>query len=291
MKRIYLIAAVICLALGAGACSKGQSQGTEAGETSAAAESEAGKEEETAAGTKEDAGQETSQESGSKEETTEEAKEQAVTGQVENVEKQVITINGYDGLEYQVDLSDADARSSLEVGEGDEIQVVFLESDDEIKKAQSYEIISSVALEGDMDPVIAGVIQEASGESVVIETAGRKTHTFSTLIAQIVTGEKGLAPGENVEITYLGKIDEGVAVRVITEEGSGNVEATYSALIGTLRSASDQAVVVETADGRQFTFAVGEYVDAMDYEIGETVEVTYEGSLAKQNAIVTGIDN
>ena len=45
-----------------------------------------------------------------------------------------------------------------------------------------------------------------------------------------------------------------------------------------------------SANGRQFTFAVGENIDAMDYEIGELVEVTYEGSLTKENAVAEGID-
>ena len=77
---------------------------------------------------------------------------------------------------------------------------------------------------------------------------------------------------------------------MITEEGSGDVDATYSAISGTLLAASDQAVVIQAANGRQFTFAVGENIDAMDYEIGELVEVTYEGSLTKENAVAEGID-
>jgi hypothetical protein len=255
------------------------------------AESQSEEKETPSAKAADQAGKETGEsETKTEEATTEEAKEQAITGRVEGIEKEVVTINGQDGLEYQIDLSAAETRSSLEIGEGDEIQVVFLDGKEKVKKAQSYEIISSVALEGDLDPVIAGVIKEVSGSVLTIETAGGKTHKFSTEIAQTVTGEKGLASGENVEVTYLGKLDEEIAIRVITEEGSGDVDATYSAISGTLLAASDQAVVIQAANGRQFTFAVGENIDAMDYEIGELVEVTYEGSLTKENAVAEGID-
>ena len=307
MKRSYLIAAAVCLALGLGACSRNSSQDAGAGESSAVAESQSEEKETPSAKAADQVGKETGEsETKTEEATTEEAKEQAITGRVEGIEKEakeqaitgrvegiekeVVTINGQDGLEYQIDLSAAETRSSLEIGEGDEIQVVFLDGKEKVKKAQSYEIISSVALEGDLDPVIAGVIKEVSGSVLTIETAGGKTHKFSTEIAQTVTGEKGLASGENVEVTYLGKLDEEIAIRVITEEGSGDVDATYSAISGTLLAASDQAVVIQAANGRQFTFAVGENIDAMDYEIGELVEVTYEGSLTKENAVAEGID-
>lgn len=291
MKRSYLIAAAVCLALGLGACSRNSGQDAGAGESSAVTESQSEEKETPSAKAADQAGKETGEsETETEEATTEEAKEQAITGRVEGIEKEVVTINGQDGLEYQIDLSDAETRSSLELGEGDEIQVVFLDGKEKVKKAQSYEIISSVALEGDLDPVIAGVIKEASGNLLTIETAGGKTHKFSTEIAQTVTGEKGLAPGENVEVTYLGKLDEEIAIRVITEEGSGDVDATYSAISGTLLAASDQAVVIQAANGRQFTFAVGENIDVMDYEIGELVEITYEGSLTKENAVAEGID-
>ncbi|MCI9102235.1 MAG: hypothetical protein HFG47_02815 [Lachnospiraceae bacterium] len=291
MKRSYLIAAAVCLALGLGACSRNSGQDAGAGESSAVAESQSEEKETPSAKAADQVGKETGEsETKTEEATTEEAKEQAITGRVEGIEKEVVTINGQDGLEYQIDLSAAETRSSLEIGEGDEIQVVFLDGKEKVKKAQSYEIISSVALEGDLDPVIAGVIKEVSGSVLTIETAGGKTHKFSTEIAQTVTGEKGLASGENVEVTYLGKLDEEIAIRVITEEGSGDVDATYSAISGTLLAASDQAVVIQAANGRQFTFAVGENIDAMDYEIGELVEVTYEGSLTKENAVAEGID-
>ena len=291
MKRSYLIAAAVCLALGLGACSRNSGQDAGAGESSAVAESQSEEKETPSAKAADQVGKETGEsETKTEEATTEEAKEQAITGRVEGIEKEVVTINGQDGLEYQIDLSAAETRSSLEIGEGDEIQVVFLDGKEKVKKAQSYEIISSVALEGDLDPVIAGVIKEVSGSVLTIETAGGKTHKFSTEIAQTVTGEKGLASGENVEVTYLGKLDEEIAIRVITEEGSGDVDATYGAISGTLLAASDQAVVIQAANGRQFTFAVGENIDAMDYEIGELVEVTYEGSLTKENAVAEGID-
>lgn len=292
MKKVYLIAAAIGLAVAITACS-GKSSDRVPEESSVSSEAEETKE----TGEGKDKAKEEEKETEKVKEGTDnetvavkEAEKKIVTGQVEEVKNTIVTISGEDGTEYQIDLKDAETRSELEIGEGDEIQVVFLEEGEEVKKAQSYDIISSAVLEGNLDPVIEGTIQNASQESVTIETAGKKTYQFSTAIAQIVTGDKGLAAGEMAEITCLGRPEEGVALRVVTESGSGNVEATYSALLGTLISASDSQVTLQAENGSQFTFAVGENIDATDYEAGEAVEITYEGSLTKNTAVVEGID-
>ena len=122
---------------------------------------------------------------------------------MEAIEKTVVTISGQDGQEYQVELKDAKTKSDLEIGEGDEIQVVFMDDGEEVKVAGSYTIISSVALEGDMDPVLAGAITEVGADTITIETDGGSSYTFSTAIAQVVTGAGGLEVGGYVEITYL----------------------------------------------------------------------------------------
>ena len=285
MKKIYLIAAAIGLAVGIVACSgKTSERSTE--ETSAS--SDVRESEETAQGSMEEKKgekeKENLEESTDKETTaTKEAEKQVITGQVQAVDGAIVSISSEDGTEYQVDLKDAETRSDLEIGEGDEIQVVFLEEGEEVKKAKSYDIIVSAILEGDLDPVIEGTIRESAQDSLTIETAGKKTYQFSTVIAQVVTGDTGLAAGEPVEITCLGKPDEGIALRVVTESGSGDVEATYNALLGTLISASDTQVTIQAENGSQFAFAVGENIDVTDYEIGEAVEITYEGSLTKKD--------
>lgn len=281
MKRVHIITAAACLALGLTACAPKTSE-TEAVETSSEQPSET-EEKESAEETKE--AEETTTEAETEKEKT------IVTGRVVAIAKTLVTISGQDGREYQVELKDAETKSDLEIGEGDEIQVTFTDDGEEVKAAESYTIISSVALEGDMDPVLAGVITEAGADTITIETDEGSTYTFSTAIAQVVTGAGGLAVGGYVEVTYLGRADEGTALRVITEEGSGKAEATYNILAGTLVSYTDLAVTIQTADGRTFTFALDDYVDMEELELGagDDVEITYEGSLTQQNAVAIDV--
>lgn len=300
MKRKYLIAAVCCLALGITACSSKTAESSAADAavtTEARPDSEdSAKAEETESGqnSEKESGEEGNGEAGENAGETAaeiEAEKKVVIGQVEKVDKTVITISGRDDLEYQVDLMDAETRSSLEVGEGDQIQVTFLNDGGEVKQAESYDILTSAAIEGDTDPVIAGVIKDAAMNSIVIEADSGNSYTFSTMIAQKVTGDKGILVGENVEITYLGSLEQGVALRVITEEGSGDAEATYNALLGTLVSYSDSDITIQAADGSSFTFALGDNVDMEIFEIGDELEITYRGSLTKQNAVAEDVDS
>lgn len=268
MKRTYIIMAAVCLAFGLTACASKTSE-TEAAKTSSEQLPETEKEEGT---------EETREEAKTTAEAETEKEKKIVTGRVEAIEKTVVTISGQDGQEYQVELKDAKTKSDLEIGEGDEIQVVFMDDGEEVKVAGSYTIISSVALEGDMDPVLAGAITEVGADTITIETDGGSSYTFSTAIAQVVTGAGGLEVGGYVEITYLGRADEGTALRVITEEGSGKAEATYNILTGTLVSYTDATVTIQAADGSQFTFALDDYVVMEELELGagDDVEITYD---------------
>ncbi len=281
MKRTYIIMAAVCLAFGLTACASKTSE-TEAAKTSSEQLPETEKEEGT---------EETREEAKTTAEAETEKEKKIVTGRVEAIEKTVVTISGQDGQEYQVELKDAKTKSDLEIGEGDEIQVVFMDDGEEVKVAGSYTIISSVALEGDMDPVLAGAITEVGADTITIETDGGSSYTFSTAIAQVVTGAGGLEVGGYVEITYLGRADEGTALRVITEEGSGKAEATYNILTGTLVSYTDATVTIQAADGSQFTFALDDYVVMEELELGagDDVEITYEGSLTQQSAVAIDV--
>lgn len=292
MKRSGLILAACCLILGATACSSKQAE-DKATDTAVVSEAETNGEDASKA--EDDSREETKEEDGEStgettKETEAEAENKMVTGRVTEMDETVITISGYDDLEYQIDTKDAETRSSLEIGVGDKIQVVFLDDGEDVKKAESYDILTSAAIEGDWDPVIEGAVKDAAMNSVVIETASGKTYTFSTVIAQQVTGDQGIVIGGNVEITYLGSADDGIALRVITEEGSGDADATYNVMLGTLVSCSDSAVTIEAADGRQFTFALDGSMDMEEFETGDELEITYEGSLTNQNAAATDVD-
>lgn len=281
MKRKCAILVAVCTAIAMTACAPKTTENTSSETTQSITEEEAEMKQE---GTKE--------ETTKAEESTEaEAEKMVITGLVEEAEQNVVTLTGENKKEYKIDLTNAETKSgSQEVGEGDEIQVVFLDEETQVKKAESYQIINSAAMREMMDPIISGVIIESDSDSVTVEVEDQKNYTFSTKIAQIVTGEKGLEAGEYVEITYLGTLNQEVALRVITEEGSGDVEATYNAIGGILQSVSDSSVTIEVADGTQFTFTVGDNVVVSDYSAGEEVEITYEGSLTNGNAVVEGIE-
>ncbi|MCI9594278.1 MAG: hypothetical protein HFG51_09070 [Lachnospiraceae bacterium] len=294
MKRKYLILAAVCLVLGSTACSSKNTEPT-AQETTAETAAEESREQEESTEADKESKKETKKEEEKKEETTEETtakiEKEAVTGRVVKVEKNIVTISGQDDLEYQFDLKDAETKSDLELGEGDEIQVVFLNDEEEkIKKAESYQILTSLAMVGDMDPVISGVIQSVDGSQVTIEAGSGKSYRFSTAIARIVAGDKGMAVGEYVEITYMGNLKDEKALRVVTEEASGDADATYYALTGNLVQASDASVTIAAADGTSFSFTLGENVFASDFEGGEELEVIYEGSLTNHNAVAIAVD-
>lgn len=281
MKRKCTILAAVCAAIVMTACAPKTTENTSPEATQSTTE-------EAAETTKEEIKEETTK---AEETTRAKAEKMVITGLVESVDQKTVTLKGQDEEEYQIDLKNAETKSGdQEVGEGDEIQVVFLDEALLVKKAESYQIISSAAMREMMDPVISGAITESGDDSVTVEMEDQKSYTFSTNIAQVVTGEKGLGAGEYVEITYLGTLNQGVALRVITEEGSGDAEATYNAIRGTLLSASDASLTIEAADGTQFTFTVGDNVVVSDYSVGDEVEVIYEGSLTNKNAVAEGIE-
>lgn len=298
MKRTCLILAAACLILGSVACSSKNAE-TAASETTALTQESEGQEKEESSAGEKDGGKETEKETEeetketTQEETTAKIEKEAVTGRVVKLEKSILTLKGQDESEYQFDIKDADTESDLEIGEGDEVQVVYMndeEDDAEVIKAESYLIITSMSMVGDMDPVVFGVIQKADAGTITIESGSGKTYRFSTAIAQIVDGGEGMLPGEYAEITYLGGLSDGKALRVVMEKASGDAEATYYSMLGSLAQASESSITITAKDGTSFTFSLGENVFASDYEVGEALEISYEGSLTNKNAVAIAVD-
>lgn len=287
MRKQYLILAAACLTIGITACGNSSTQSTTA-QTSAETEAS----QEASEGTERT--DETETEGSSAAEETEEAAEKTVTGRVDGIDGTVLSISGQNDIAYQIDIADAEAGGSLEVGQGDQIQIVFTDSDEEVKTALSYDILTSAQLEGDQDPILSGVVADASMNTIAVEAESGNTYHFSTAIAQMVTGDGGIVIGENVDVTYLGELpageEEGLALRVITEEASGDAEATYKTLTGSLVSLDEETLVLETDDGRQFTFAAAGVADPEDYAEGAAITVTYHGSLTNENAELEEIE-
>lgn len=281
MRKNYMFLAAACVALGITACGQKKSETAPVPSTQTETAQESAAETETA---------ETKESS----QAEEEAEEKTVTGRVTGVEDTVITLSGQNDLEYQIDLADANTAGSLEVGEGDQIMVTFMDDDQEIKKAESYDILTSAAQEGEQDPVIAGEITDAAMNTIALEAESGNTYHFSTLIAQKVTGDSGIVVGENVEITYLGSLpgegEEGTALRVITEEAAGDAAATYKTLEGAVVSADDGTILLEADNGEEFSFQNTEDLDVSEIAPGDRVVLTYNGSLTNGEAVAEELE-
>lgn len=281
MRKNYMFLAAACVALGITACGQKKSETSPVPSTQTETAQESAAETETA---------ETKESS----QAEEEAEEKTVTGRVTGVEDTVITLSGQNDLEYQIDLADANTAGSLEVGEGDQIMATFMDDDQEIKKAESYDILTSAAQEGEQDPVIAGEITDAAMNTIALEAESGNTYHFSTLIAQRVTGDSGIVVGENVEITYLGSLpgegEEGTALRVITEEAAGDAAATYKTLEGAFVSADDGTILLEADNGEEFSFQNTEDLDVSEIAPGDRVVLTYNGSLTNGEAVAEELE-
>ncbi len=287
MRKASLILAAVCLAAGITACGSSDTQSTTA---AGAAQTEASQEIE------EEAVEEKETDSSAGEETEDEDAEKTVTGRVDEItDGTVLSISGQNDIAYQIDIADAETDGTLEVGEGDQIQITFVDSDEEIKSAVFYDILTSAELEGDMDPILSGVVADVAEDTIFVEAESGNTYSFSIAIAQLVTGGDGIVAGESVDVTYYGELpaadEEGLALRVITEEASGSAGATYKTLSGTIASIDEDTLVLEAGDGTQFTFAVAGAADPEEYRTGEAVTVTYHGSLTNGNAEVEEVES
>ncbi len=287
MRKQYLILAAACLAIGITACGKSSTGSTTSAETTAQTEASQDASEESK-NTEETTGESAAEES------SEAAAEKTVTGRVDSIDGTVLSLSGQNDIAYQIDIADAQGGGSLEIGQGDQIQITFMDTDDEVKTAESYDILTSAEMEGDLDPILSGVVADATMNTIAVEAESGNTYHFSTAIAQRVTGETGIVIGENVDITYYGELpageEEGLALRVITEEASGDAEATYKTLTGSLVSLDEETLVLEAEDGTQFSFAADGAADPEEYGAGEQIIVTYSGSLTNGNAALEEVD-
>lgn len=278
MKKLYLAAIIGCLAVFGTSCKKAEEQ------VPATVESE----QTQPATTIPESVPETTPE----ETTTQAIVEKSLEGIVQKAEGSIIFLSA-DEEEYQIDIKDAKTPGDLDIGQGDKVSITFQDVPGEkVKPGVYFDILATAAALENQDPTVYGEIQQADDHKLVLKAADGTKHSFTLDIAQVVTGKDGLAPGESAEVTYLaGAEPEAVtALRVITDSGSGNAEATYKALVGTVASADEESLAIKAANGETFRFAVDGMVDASDFPEGEQVEVSYEGSIGKGTAVVEAID-
>lgn len=276
MKKQFLTAAVLVLALGMTACSSKSSEET----TPAATEVQA----------------ETAKEST---EAEEELEEDYFYGYATEVTDTTVTVQDDEGTTAVFDYSGAEFSDDRVLGVGDEVEITFLgERAEDVTKATYIDIITSAAEEAeeaaaeDEDQVVTGMIEKAEDGTITVNCDG-EVYTFDTSIAQQVT-KGGIQAGVEAEVTYYGYLDEEeelpMATRIVTEDAYDTDEAGEYTLTGTVVEAASDGVVLETADADQslFTF-MGEEGMFDGVEKGATITVIYEGTLTGKVITALGV--
>ena len=280
MKRKYVLAMamVLAMAVGATACSFGSKDAeTEAAVTEAATT----KAPETTA-------EETT--------TAAEKEEDYLDGTITAVDAASLTMKTLEGEEVTFDISNAKVNGEFPLGAGDEISVLYY-VDDAAEKQEAIEVDVnySVAEEDyDGDAVIVGKVENMGDNTITVkDSADDQSYTFSTEIAQMVTGSKGIVAGDEIQLTYLGEAGDeeypGLAVKVVTSDMYDSDEAKINTLTGVAVSLGEGTLDLETPDGNIFNFVEAGADFSMTSE-GDKVTIIYEGSLGGHEIKAIGME-
>ena len=279
MKKHYLAAALLALALGLTACS------SEPKETTTAA-TEAQAEAETT---------EASEDS----EDEEAAEVEYFYGLVEEAADKTITVKNDEEVTAKFDVSEAKLSGAEEIGQGDEVEVAYAgELSSDVTKAESVDIVTSAAAEAEEeaeaeeDPIISGTIEEA-GEDTLTLKAEEGTYTFNTKIAQKVTKD-GMKAGVQADVTYYGDLeddsDQPVATKIVTEDAADTEDAKINTLTGKAAEAGTDYVVLATADPANTLFTFLGTAGMFDgVKAGDEVTVIYTGTLTNKTITAVGV--
>ncbi len=278
MKKQFLTAAVLVLALGMTACSSKSSEET----TPAATEVQA----------------ETTEEA-TEAETEEEAEEDYFYGYVTEVTDTTVTVQDDEGKTAVFDYSGAEFSDDRVLGVGDEVEITFLgQMAEDVTDATFIDIITSAAEEAEEaaaeneDQTVTGMIEKAEDGTMTLNCDG-EVYTFDTSIAQKVT-VNGIQAGVEAEVTYYGYLDEEeelpMATRIVTEDAYDTEEASEYTLTGTVVDVATDRIVLETADADQSLFTFGGSEGMFDgIEKGSTATVIYEGTLTGKVITALGV--
>lgn len=280
MKKQYLAAAVVALALGMTACSSQKPAETT---TAVAAET-------TAAET-------TAAETTTAAEETEE--EDYFYGYVKELKDNVVTMEDDEGATAKFDVSGAEFTDDRELGVGDEVEITFTgELTTDVNKAVMVDIVTSAAEEAaeaaaaEEDPVVTGTIEKTDDSSVTLKNDDG-TYVFDASIAQKVS-KGGIKAGVEADITYYGDLEDTeeppMATRIVTEDAMDSADAEIYTLTGKVVEVSTGSVVLETSDKDKSIFAfVGEDGMFDGLKEGDTATVIYEGTLTARAIVATGL--
>lgn len=280
MKRKYVLAMamVLAMAVGATACSSGSKD----------AETEAAVTEAVTTKAPETTAEETT--------TAAEKEEDYLDGTITAVDAASLTMKTLEGEEVTFDISNAKVNGEFPLGAGDEISVLYY-VDDAAEKQEAIEVDVnySVAEEDyDGDAVIVGKVENMGDNTITVkDSADDQSYTFSTEIAQMVTGSKGIVAGDEIQLTYLGEAGDeeypGLAVKVVTSDMYDSDEAKINTLTGVAVSLGEGTLDLETPDGNIFNFVEAGADFSMTSE-GDKVTIIYEGSLGGHEIKAVGME-
>ncbi len=277
-KYVLAIAMVLAMAMGVTACSSGEK---ETAATEKATEAATTKAAETTA-----------------EETTTEAEreEDYLDGTIVSADDKTLTMKSIEEEEVSFDISNAVVNSDFPLGEGDEVSVHFY-VDEAAEKQEAIEVdVNYSAAEEDYegDAVIIGVVENMGDSTITVkDSTDDQSYTFSTEIAQMVTGTKGIVVGDEIQLTYLGDVGDeeypGLAVKVVTADMYDSDEAKLNTLTGVAISLGEGTLDLETPDGNIFNFVEAGADFSMTSE-GDEVTIIYEGSLGGHQIKAVGME-
>lgn len=278
MKKQTLALAMIAVAVALGACSPKK----ETLETTTAVETTTASETTTAAETTVDPAKE----------STEEVVEDYAAGTIVKVEGNTLTIQDeFEEIEKTFDISDASIIKLFPLTVGDYVEVVFPEgAAGDVVEALKVEVLEAVLAESE-DPMMIGTITEAGGGTLTIEDGNGESYSFTTINAYEVSGDGGLVEGTEVQVTYLGELDDEslMAIKIVTEDKYDSKEAALNAFVGDVDSAKKGILVLISESEDYLTFTSAK-LDFTKFKEGDTVKVTYEGSISAKEIPATAVE-
>lgn len=225
-------------------------------------------------------------------ESTEAFDLQYVEGIITKIDGTKITVKDeFEDTELVFDTTDASVTKTFPLSEGDYVEVAYPENaEGDVINAEALEVIESVLAESE-EPMLTGTVQETDDKTLTIESEDGNTYVFDIINSYIVTAD-GVKEGTEVRVNYLGDAefdDTLIATKVVTEDSYDDPKAQLSAFVGEIDSVEDNGLVLISSTGDYYTF-VSPNLDFSTFSAGDTVQVTYTGSLAGKEITATDVE-
>ena len=258
MKKKLLFVAVAVMAIGMTACSKKQ----DTPETTTAVE--------------------TTTEAETTEAETEDIDEDSINGEITKTDGDILTVKNIDDdTEKNYDTSKAEITKDFPFAVGDQVEVIFPEGSEEDPVPALAVTVTESATEADTDsdPTVEGKVVDAANATLTLEVDGEQ-YSMNKANAYVVAKD-GITVDKNAKVTYLGDLDdEPMAVKIVMEDSYDTPEAELNVFTGKVAQIGEdgKSIVLEADGGDFFTF-VSDSLSFDDYKDGDTVKVTYQGSI------------